>query len=149
VVLIDKKHSPQTLILAGELIPPGTSPDALTIDAMNDILGGQFTARVNMNLREDKHWAYGAFTFTQGAKGQRPWLVYAPVQTDKTSESLAELIKAFRDFKSDRPATAGELAKVVKNKTNSLPGQYETAAAVLGSLESWRFMVGPLTIRPC
>ncbi len=136
VVLIDKKHSPQTLILAGELIPPGTSPDSLTIDAMNDILGGQFTARVNMNLREDKHWAYGAYTFTQGAKGQRPWLVYAPVQTDKTSESLAELIKEFRDFKGDRPATADELAKVVKNNTNSLPGQFETAAAVLNSLES-------------
>ncbi len=136
IILIDKKHSPQTLILAGELIPPGTSPDSLSIDAMNGVLGGQFTARVNMNLREDKHWSYGAFTFTQGARGQRPWLVYAPVQTDKTKESLAELMKEFTEFKSSRPATAEELAKVVKNNTNSLPGQYETAAAVLGSLQS-------------
>ncbi len=136
VVLIDKKHSPQTLILAGELIPPGTSPETLTINTMNGILGGQFTARVNMNLREDKHWAYGAYTFTQNARGQRPWLVYAPVQTDKTKESLAELIKEFREFKTTRPATQEELDKVVKNNTNSLPGRFETAAAVLGSLES-------------
>jgi zinc protease len=136
VVLIDKKHSPQTLILAGEVTPAGTSPDALTIDAMNGILGGQFTARVNMNLREDKHWAYGAYTFLQGAKGQRPWLVYAPVQTDKTSESLAELVREFKEFKGKRPATSDELAKVVKNNTNSLPGQYEAASAVLNSLMS-------------
>ncbi|VAV92325.1 Zinc protease [hydrothermal vent metagenome] len=136
VVLIDKKDSPQTLILAGELTPPGTSPDALAIDTMNGILGGMFSARVNMNLREDKHWAYGAYTFTQGAKGQRPWLVYAPVQTDKTKESLAELIKEFTQFKGERPATADELNKVVKNNTNSLPGQYESASAVLGSLMS-------------
>ena len=136
VILIDKKHSPQTLILAGELIAPGTSPETLTINTMNGILGGQFTARVNMNLREDKHWAYGAYTFTQNARGQRPWLVYAPVQTDKTKESLAELMKEFTAFKTTRPATAEELAKVVKNNTNSLPGRYETAAAVLGSLES-------------
>ena len=143
VVLIDKKHSPQTLILAGELVPPGTAPEALTIDAMNDILGGQFTARVNMNLREDKHWAYGAYTFTQGAKGQRPWLVYAPVQTDKTSESLSELIKEFREFKTTRPASAKELVKVVKNNTNSLPGQYETAGSVLNSLMSSRLYGRP------
>jgi zinc protease len=143
VVLIDKKHSPQTLILAGELIPPGTAPEALTIDAMNDILGGQFTARVNMNLREDKHWAYGAYTFTQGAKGQRPWLVYAPVQTDKTSESLSELIKEFREFKTTRPASAEELVKVVKNNTNSLPGQYETAGSVLNSLMSSNLYARP------
>jgi zinc protease len=134
VVLIDKKYSPQTLILAGEVTPPETSPDALAIDTMNGILGGQFTARVNMNLREDKHWSYGVLTFMQTAKGQRPWMVYAPVQTDKTSESLAELVREFEEFKGKRPATRDELAKVVKNNTNRLPGKYETASAVLRSL---------------
>ncbi len=136
VILIDKKHSPQTLILAGELTVPGNSAEAFDIDAFNDVLGGQFTARVNMNLREDKHWAYGAYTFVSGARGQQPWLVYAPVQTDKTKESLAELIKEMNDIKTTRPPTAEELAKVVSNNTNSLPGSYETASAVLDSLEN-------------
>ena len=134
VVLIDKKHAPQTLILAGEVATPGSAPDMLLFNVVNDILGGKFTARINMNLREDKHWAYGAYTFTQKAKGQRPWLVYAPVQTDKTSDALAELEKEIRDFKTTRPPTQEELDKVVRDNTNRLPGLYETGAAVLNSL---------------
>ena len=89
VILIDKPDSPQSLILAGHTAPGlGTERD-LAIDAMNDVLGGNFNARVNMNLREDKGWAYGAQTLLQSATGPRPFLVYAPVQTDRTGDSLA------------------------------------------------------------
>jgi zinc protease len=122
--------------MAGQLIPSTSTPDNLEIEAMNDIIGGSFTSRINMNLREDKGWAYGAFTFTQNAKGQRPWLIYAPVQTDKTSESILEIKRELAGYLGDAPATADELEKVVNNNTNSLPGQYETAAAVLGALVS-------------
>jgi len=140
VILIDKKDAPQTLILAGELVPSSSDADYLALETMNSVLGGQFTARVNMNLREDKHWAYGAYTFTQEAKGQRPFMVYAPVQTDRTGDSLKELIKELSDIKDARPASAEEIEKVVKNNTNALPGQYETANAVLASLlDSDRF----------
>jgi zinc protease len=134
VILIDKKDAPQTLILAGELVPSSSDADYLALETMNNVLGGQFTARVNMNLREDKHWAYGAYTFTQEAKGQRPFMVYAPVQTDRTGDSLKELVMEMTGIKGDKPATAEEIEKVVKNNTNALPGQYETAGAVLGSL---------------
>ena len=101
---------------------------------MNDVIGGSFTARVNMNLREDKGWAYGAYTFMQDARGQRPWLAYAPVQTDRTADSIAELMREFDDFLNERPATQDELDKSVRNNVNSLPGQYETAGAVMGAL---------------
>ena len=67
--------------------PPNT-PEEIAIQAMNDDLGGTFSSRLNMNLREDKHWAYGAGSFLWGARAQRPFIVYAPVQTDKTKESL-------------------------------------------------------------
>ncbi len=136
VIIVDKPGSPQSMILAGSLAPPTGVDNNIAIEAMNDILGGQFTARVNMNLREEKSWAYGAYTFMQGARGQRPWLVYAPVQTDKTADSMAELVREFEDYLGDRPATAEELAKVVANSTKALPGQFETGAAVLGSLRS-------------
>ncbi|MDA3934256.1 MAG: pitrilysin family protein [Gammaproteobacteria bacterium] len=136
VYLIDRPGAPQTVIMAGQLIPSTSTPDNLEIEAMNDIIGGSFTSRINMNLREDKGWAYGAFTFTQNAKGQRPWLIYAPVQTDKTSESILEIKRELAGYLGDAPATADELEKVVNNNTNSLPGQYETAAAVLGALVS-------------
>ncbi len=136
VILIDKPGSPQSLILAGHIAPPTGADNNIAINAMNDILGGQFTARVNMNLREDKGWAYGAYTFLQEARGQRPWLVYAPVQTDKTKESLAEILKEINAFKSSRPATAVELKRAIDNNTRSLPGAFETSGDVLGSLTS-------------
>jgi len=136
VIIVDKPGSPQSLILAGHVAPPTGAPNNVAITAMNDIIGGQFTARVNMNLREDKGWAYGAFTFLQGARGQRPWMVYAPVQTDKTKESLAELVKELDAYKSDRPATAREIERAILNNTRSLPGSFETANSVIGSLTS-------------
>ncbi len=136
VIIFDKPGSPQSLILAGHVAPPTNAPNAIAINAMNDILGGQFTARVNMNLREDKGWAYGAYTFFQGARGQRPYLVYAPVQTDKTIDSIRELIKELNDYKTTRPATPGELQRVILSSTRSLPGAFETSDDVLGSLVS-------------
>ncbi len=136
VILVDKPGSPQTLILAGHVAPPSGADTAIAINAMNDILGGQFTARVNMNLREDKGWAYGAYTFLQDARGQRPYLVYAPVQTDKTKESLAEILKELNAFKGTRPATPVELKRAIDNNTRSLPGAFETSGDVLGSLVS-------------
>lgn len=136
VIIVDKPGSPQSLILAGHIAPPTGAPNNVAITAMNDILGGQFTARVNMNLREEKGWAYGAFTFLQGARGQRPYLVYAPVQTDKTKESIAEIIKEMKAYKSTRPASADELRRAILTNTRSLPGEYETAGDVLDSLAS-------------
>ncbi|HET7125544.1 MAG TPA: pitrilysin family protein, partial [Lysobacter sp.] len=136
VFLIDKPGAQQSLILAGELAPPTTAANNLEIDTMNDAFGGQFTARLNMNLREDKHWAYGAYSFSQNALGQRPFMLYAPVQTDKTTESAAEVLKEVRDVIGSRPLTAAEIAKVKDSNVRSLPGAYETSGAVLGALES-------------
>lgn len=136
VIIVDKPGSPQSLILAGHAAPGSNAPNNVAITAMNDIVGGQFTSRVNMNLREDKGWAYGAFTFLYGAKGQRPFMVYAPVQTDKTKESLAEMIRELNAFKSDQPATPREIERSILGNTRSLPGSFETANSVLSSLRS-------------
>jgi len=136
VIIVDKPGSPQTLILAGEVAPPTGAKNNIALGAMNDIFGGQFSARINMNLREDKHWAYGAYTFFQDARGQRPYLVYAPVQTDKTKESLAEIVREMRMFTSTKTATAAELQRTIANNVRSLPGSFETSNDVLGSLTS-------------
>jgi zinc protease len=136
VYIIDKPGAPQSLILAGHVAPPTGVDNNIAITTMNDVIGGQFTARVNMNLREDKGWAYGAFTFMPDARGQRPLMVYAPVQTDKTTDSIGELNREFDEFLGTRPATQDELNKNVRNSVNSLPGQYETANSVMGALLS-------------
>jgi zinc protease len=134
VYLIDKPGSQQSIIMVGNIAPPTANPDELAIDAMNDALGGLFLSRINGNLREDKHWSYGTRTILLGARGQRPWLTIAPVQTDKTKESLVEVNKEFRAILSDRPITQAELATVQDNETLSLPGSRETEEEVGNSI---------------
>lgn len=152
VIIIDRPGSPQSLILGGQLAPPETVENHLAITAMNSALGGEFSARVNMNLREDKGWAYGAYTFLQSALHQRPFMVYAPVQSDRTADSLQELQNELTGVVGDEPITAEELSRVVKNNTRALPGQYETGGAVLNSLMSSyeldRPLDYPVTLKP-
>jgi zinc protease len=126
VYLIDKPGALQSVILAGSIAPPTANPEEIAIEAMNDGLGGMFGSRLNMNLREEKHWSYGARSLLWGARAQRPWIAFAPVQTDKTKESLAEMNKEFRGILGPRPLTADELAKIQANETLTLPGSRET-----------------------
>jgi len=70
------------------------------------------------------------------ARGQRPWIVYAPVQTDQTAAAVNELMGEFNRFLSTEPATPDELSKVVRSNSFSLPGQYETNNAVMSALLS-------------
>ena len=134
VYIVDRPDSEQSVIIAANIVPPTNNPDELALQAMNDVLGGMFSARVNMNLREDKSWAYGAYTFVLGGAGPRPYIGYAPVQTDKTALSMAELRKELAEIISTRPPEEDELAKVIDDTTLSLPGNWETAGAVAGSL---------------
>ena len=134
VYLVDRPDSLQSVILAGHVAPPRSNPDEIAIETLNTILGGTFTSRINMNLREDKHWSYGAFTFLWPAQGQRPFIAYAPVQTDKTRESLVELDKELRAILDKQPVSAKELNTAQKNQTLQLPGRWETDDAVARSL---------------
>jgi zinc protease len=134
VYVYDRPGALQSTILCGHAATPRANPHEIAEQVMNTVLGGQFTSRVNMNLREDKHWSYGAGTLFWDARGPRPFLAYAPVQTDKTKESVAELLKEMRGIEGDRPVTAEELRAARDNMTLSLPGQWETTAAVLGSI---------------
>jgi zinc protease len=135
VYILDRPGAEQSVILAADLAPPKANPREYAIEAMTSLLGGQFTSRVNMNLREAKHWSYGAFTFIWDARGQRPFIAYAPVQTDKTKESMVEVDKELRGILGSKPVTADELAKAQANLTLTLPGNWETMDAVQGSLE--------------
>jgi zinc protease len=130
VYLMDRPGSLQSIIFAGQVAPPKANPDEVAIETMNNILGGVFTSRVNMNLRENKHWSYGAGTVLVGARGQRPFIGYAPVQTDKTKESMVEMAKELREILDKRPVSEEEVAKAKANQTLELPGSWETMAAV-------------------
>ncbi|MEO6076016.1 MAG: pitrilysin family protein [Dokdonella sp.] len=134
IFLIDRPDSPQSVIIAGSLIAPTGTPNNLEIVAANEAFGGSFSSRLNTNLRETKHWAYGASARAPDAVGQRPLLLIAPVQSDKTADSMAEILKETREMIGPRPITAEEINKVKALSVRSLPGNFETTSAVLGTL---------------
>jgi predicted Zn-dependent peptidase len=134
--LMNRPESQQSVILAGHLTEKYGGVNEIAMEQMVNILGGDFTSRINMNLREDKHWSYGAGGFVLGSKEERPFIVYAPVQTDKTAESVSEIRKEISEFTSTRPATSEELEKVKTNQVLKLPGQWETNSSVNSSVRS-------------
>lgn len=137
VFVLDKPDSPQSLIISGLLGPDANDTDAqqeVTLDMMNTIIGGSFTSRMNMNLREDKGWSYGARTILMDTDAQSTFFVFAPVQTDKTKESMQEILKELNGYIGEQPATQEELDKVVANKIAKLPGRYEKKRSLLNAL---------------
>ncbi|MDC0586753.1 insulinase family protein [Gammaproteobacteria bacterium] len=134
IYLVDKPGAVQSLIVAGQLLPSPNTEDEIDIELMNAVIGGSFTSRLNMNLREDKSWSYGARARLSRFKGPRPMLVYAPVQTDKTVPSIQEIIREYDEYLTSRPAQTDELEAIVKDRSLGLIGQFETFGALMGGL---------------
>lgn len=135
IFLIDQPASVQANIFAGHVVPSSFDGKAIDLEVANGVFGGTFTSRLNMNLRENKRWSYGARSGTQSARGQRPWIASAGVQIDKTAESLAEMVREINEYASGKtPATADEVAKIQRSFTLRLPGSLETTAALTGSV---------------
>jgi hypothetical protein len=124
----------QSSILVGLVAPSSAAQNAIEMDTMNDVLGGTFTSRLNMNLREDKHWSYGVRSSLPDALGERPWLLAAPVQTDRTVEAMRELKREIEEFVGPRPSTTAEIRKVMNRQVRALSGRYETNAAVASAI---------------
>lgn len=134
IYLMDRPGSQSSIIFGAQVAPPYGDKENVAIQSMNDIIGGMFTSRINMNLREDKHWSYGSGAFMPSARGQRPYMFYGVVQVDKTKESIQEIIKETKGYVGDKPATDEEVNQVKEQNSLSLPGSWETNSAVLNSL---------------
>jgi zinc protease len=135
VLLVDQPGSIQANILVAELVPSSTDAGAIDLEIANGVLGGQFSARLNMNLREDKHWSYGSYSGVNGALGQRVWFAAAPVQIDKTTESIKEMRREVTEYITAKaPAKPEELARLQATEVRRLPGAFETGRAILATL---------------
>jgi predicted Zn-dependent peptidase len=134
IILIDKPQSPQSMILAGEPLAVRGLDDPLTLTVANEILGGSATSRLIMDLREAKGWAYYAGSQAQLVREQMPLLIFAPVQTDKTGESIAAALGDIRAYLGPNGTTAEERDRNVNNLVLSLAGEFETSGAVLGGI---------------
>jgi zinc protease len=133
VYLIDKPDAPQSVIVAAHVGDRGGLPEDLAIETVLRNFGGIATSRLNRNLRLDKHWSYGTQAGLTEARGQRPFTVIAPVQTDKTKESMIEVMKEIRGVAGERPMDAEEFASTLRNATMRLPGRFETLNTLEGA----------------
>jgi zinc protease len=134
IILIDKPQSPQSMILAGEPLAVRGVDDPLALTVANEVLGGSATSRLIMDLREAKGWAYYAGSQVQLVREQVPLLVFAPVQTDKTGESIAAALADIQGFLGPKGVSREELAQTINNQVLSLAGEFETGGAVLGGI---------------
>lgn len=134
IYLINRPEAVQSVILASYLTVPYGKVSQPSLDAMNNLFGGDFVSRLNMNLREDKHWSYGAGSTVFNTNGQRPLVAYVQVQGDKTKESIQEIMKEFTIINKDKPISDDEFSRVQENMTMQLPGMWETNNAVGSSV---------------
>lgn len=133
VYLVDKPDALQSVITAIAVVRPGGGAVDVATDVFMRNFGRMPTSRLNRNLRLDKHWSYGAWSYIEPAHGRRPLMIVAPVQTDKTKEALAEVVKEVRDIAGARPIAGEEYASIMRNVVMRLPGRFETLAAVEGA----------------
>ena len=137
VVLVDRPNSPQSIIYAGEVLDlRGETDDLTLLSASNEALAGGFLARINMNLRESKGWSYGAGGGVGTAFDRVFYGVRAPVQADRTADSIKEIRREVTDFTATRGVQANELERIVNSNMRDLPGQFETADDVLSGIEA-------------
>jgi hypothetical protein len=136
IVLIDRPNSPQSLIAGGMVLAAKGADDLVTLRAANEVFGGDFTSRINMDLRETKGWSYGTRSQVSSAVGPIPFMVYAPVQTNQTGPSIAALIGHFKDFQSGKGVTQKERDTTAVSNVLELPGSYEQSGSVLAQMQT-------------
>ncbi len=136
IVLVNRPQSPQSLILAGAVLPVRGTDDVLTLNAANEVLGGNFLSRINMDLRETKGWSYGSRSNIGMREQLVPYLINAPVQADKTGLAIKALMDQVSGFVGPKGLTDVELTRVINGNTRQLAGQFETSQAVLNALRS-------------
>ena len=134
ILLVNRPGSPQSSIVGAQLLPIDPRADIIPFDTANDVLGGTFLSRLNMDLREDKGWSYGVSGDENVMLHAVPYVISAPVQADRTGDSLAELNQQLNEFLTTKGVTNDELQRTVENDINRLPGEFETSGAVLGAM---------------
>jgi zinc protease len=134
VFLIDKPGAAQSLVMAANLAPPAADPDQEAMHTVNTALGGMFGSRLNRNLREDKHWSYGASSSLLEARDPQVYLAYANVEEPRTADSVREMRKELVEVLGPRPLGAAEIEAAKQAQVRALPGNFESVGEVAGAV---------------
>ena len=134
IFLVDKPGAPQSVIRSGHLTIPRHHPDYYILNLVNYVFGGQFSARLNMNLRQDKGYSYGYHSSIEWCQGRSALMVGGAVETEVTKQAIAETLKEFADIKDARPVTREEFDTARDGIIRGLPSQFETLGLTLQQL---------------
>ena len=135
VVVVDKPGSPQTQVRVASIGAARSSPDFRPMQVMNLALGGLFSSRINMNLREEHGYTYGASSQFSFRRAPGPFQVASGVRTDVTGPAVSEIFKEVRGM-VDRPLSEDELKKAKDSLSNSLPGAFESSANAVSNFSN-------------
>jgi len=137
IVLVNRPNSPQSFILGAQITPLDASdPAYVDFTNANNSLGGNFLARLNMNLRETKGWSYGVRGGTQARENSVIYAISGGVQADRTGDSVSEMIRETAYFLTTNGVTEEELTRNKASEIGELPGRFETSGSVLGAMRS-------------
>ncbi|MCY7375323.1 MAG: insulinase family protein [Pyrinomonadaceae bacterium] len=136
IYIVDKPGAAQSVVAIGQVGVARSNPDFFPLQVMNSMLGGQFSSRINLNLREDKGYTYGARTGYAFRRGAGPFTASADVQTAVTKESVFEFLKELRGIRGEIPVTAKELDYNKQSLIRRYPQGFETVGQISGQLSS-------------
>ena len=137
IYFADRPGSPQSVIAVAQVLSQtGKDPALLPLRQANDVLGGSFLSRLNSDLREAKGWSYGVRSAIPAYEGRVPYIISAPVQTDRTGDSVKAVLADVRDYLTRKGTTPAERDRTIDGNIRELPGQFETSGAVLSAMQS-------------
>ena len=129
-MLIHRSAAAQSELRIGHVAEPRDTPDYHALLVLNMVLGGQFVSRINMNLREDKGYTYGARTSFDFRRAPGPFVLHASVQSEVTADAILEALSELQAIRSDRPVTRQELETGRAGLTRGYPRNFETAEQI-------------------
>jgi zinc protease len=135
IVIVDKPGAPQTQVRVAGIGAARSSPDFRALQVMNNALGGLFSSRINMNLREEHGYTYGASSQFIFRRSAGPFVVAGGIRTDVTAPAVSEIFKEIAGM-LDRPMMQDELLKAKDALANSLPGSFETSVNTVNSFSN-------------
>jgi zinc protease len=132
LVLVDKPGAPQTQVRVASVGVPRSTPDYEALRVMNEALGGLFSSRINLNLREEHGYTYGASSQFVFRRAAGPFVVASGVRTDVTAPAVTEILKEVRRIRATA-LTPEELALAKDSLIRSLPSDFQTSERVTAS----------------
>ena len=130
IAIVDRPGAAQSELRVGRVAAARSTPDFHTLGVLNTALGGAFVSRINLKLREEKGYTYGARSSFEFRRQTGPFAVQASVQTDATAESVDDVLREIAEMGGERPITADELARAQAALVRGFPRGFETAEQI-------------------